>query len=406
MKKTLLELQDERLQLKNKADAMIELASTEKRKLTDDEDSEYRKIASEISLLNSMITVAEIDERKDDPAKVIVKEKREMKNNLLLRSLNAMVSGGALPEEMRKISEYGKEEMRKSGLEAGNLILPVDYRADILAGTATAGQEVVSEQKMALLEPLRAALVTAQAGATLLTGLVGDVSIPVYAGTTALWKGEVAAAVDGGGAFSEVTMAPKRLTTFINVSKQFLIQDSVAANEMLMRDIVNAVAGKLEATIFGKEDVSATQPLGLFFTAPTTKGAASWANMVALETAIDTSNALMGNLKYITNAPAKGKLKTTVKVAAQALYLMDGDTMNGYPVLTSNHVASALQVGGDEYGIVFANWADLMIGQWGGFDITVDPYTLAKNGQVQIVINAYFDAKFRRTASYATGSLK
>ena len=38
---------------------------------------------------------------------------------------------------------------------------------------------------------------------------------------------------------------------------------------------------------------------------------------------------------------------------------------------------------------------ELVIGQWGGYDITVDPYTKAADGQVRLVINAYFDAKLR-----------
>ena len=410
MSKTVLELQDERGLLRTKADEMVALMKTEKRKMTAEESEEFKGITVGIDTLSKEIELAEV--RGVDKAKVEVKpveQKRNMKEFSLLGAIRAKVEGRKLDEAAELVNKMGRESFRNSGLTIeGDIVLPVEYRADILAGTATAGQEVVTEQKMALLEPLRESLVTAQAGATLLTGLVGDVSIPVYAGTTALWKGEVAAAVDGGGAFSEVTMVPKRLTAFINISKQFLLQDTVAAEAMLMKDIVNAVAGKLESTIFGKADISATQPLGLFFTAPTTYiGAASWANVVGLETAVDTSNALVGNLKYITNAPAKGKLKTTVKAANNAIFLMSDDgTMNGYPVLCTNHVASGLQVGVDEYGIVFANWADLIIGQWGGFDLTVDPYTLAKTGQVQIVINAFFDAKFRRTASYKTGSLK
>lgn len=408
MKKTLIELQDERFALKQKADGMVALAETESRKMTETEESEFRNLAKEIRLLNDMIAIAEVEERtgEGNEVNVKVKQNRSMELNLI-KSIRSIADGGTLSPEMAKVVEAGREEMRRSGLSAsGNLLIPVDYRADIVAGTGTAGQEVVAESKMNILEPLRAALVTAQAGATLMTGLVGDVSIPTYAGTTAAWKGEVVTATDGAGAFGEVTLAPKRLTAYINISKQFLIQDSASANEMLMRDIINAVSGKLEATIFGKENVSSTQPLGLFYTAPTTKGAVSWANMVKLETLVDTANALNGNLSYITNAPARGILKTTPKVTAQAQYMIEGNTMNGYPVHVTNHVASGLQVGTDEYGIVFANWADLIIGQWGSIDLTIDPYTLAKTAQVQIVINAYFDAKFRRTESYATGSLK
>ena len=52
------------------------------------------------------------------------------------------------------------------------------------------------------------------------------------------------------------------------------------------------------------------------------------------------------------------------------------------------------------------NWSDYVIGQWGGIDLTVDPYTQAANGKVRLVINAYFDAKPRRADSFVKKVLK
>jgi hypothetical protein len=55
--------------------------------------------------------------------------------------------------------------------------------------------------------------------------------------------------------------------------------------------------------------------------------------------------------------------------------------------------------------IAFGNWADLCIAQWGGYDITVDPYSAAATNQVKIVINAYFDAKGLRGSTGAGATL-
>ncbi|GAG62157.1 unnamed protein product, partial [marine sediment metagenome] len=87
------------------------------------------------------------------------------------------------------------------------------------AGVATHGQEIVSEDKLSILAPLRANLVLVKAGANFISGLVGNVSIPTYSGSTATWKSEVVTADDGAGTFDEVDLAPKRLTTYIDVSK-------------------------------------------------------------------------------------------------------------------------------------------------------------------------------------------
>ena len=86
-------------------------------------------------------------------------------------------------------------------------------------------------------------------------------------------------------------------------------------------------------------------------------------------------------------------------------YLMSEDNMiNGYPCYVTNSIVSTYGTGGDGNMVVFGNWADLMIGQWGGYDITVDPYTAAKTNQIVIVINAYFDAKGLRGVNGTSGA--
>ena len=59
-----------------------------------------------------------------------------------------------------------------------------------------------------------------------------------------------------------------------------------------------------------------------------------------------------------------------------------------------------------EYGIVFGNWADLLIGQWGALELMVDPYTKADQALVRIIVNSYWDATPRRSASFAKALIK
>lgn len=58
---------------------------------------------------------------------------------------------------------------------------------------------------------------------------------------------------------------------------------------MLRRDIVNALAEKLEKTILGKAG-STTQPAGMFATAPTIKGVPTYKSIVNIETALEEAN--------------------------------------------------------------------------------------------------------------------
>lgn len=347
----------------------------------------------------------------------------------ILKSLRHTLQKRDLPYATMEMNERGRDDFKLSGnTSQGDLVFPnletpdtwrkaKEKRADILAGTATQGQEIVAEDKKAILPPLADKLVLAQAGATYLPGLVGTVSIPAYAGTTVAWKTEVEAAADGGGAFKEVNFSPKRLTGYVNVSKTFLAQDGVGAERLLLNNIAEAVARKLEATILGPATVAAGYPSGIGYklnvandggVAVLTGDSITYAALVGLETTVDVLNALDNNLAYVTNGTARGILKTIDKGTSNDTgdYLIDKDgKINGYPLLATNAVVSTYGAAGDGNMVAFGNWADLCIAQWGGYDITVDPYTAAKTNQIVLVINVYFDAKGLRGSTGSTTTL-
>ncbi len=400
-----LELLDKKEQLKNQAEELIKTAEVEARKLNTGEETELTTIQKEIADIDQKIKQIE-DDNKRNFNKTNKTQTKTMEKFSLLKAISDIANNRQLDERAQEIVNAGQSEFRKSGQNyMGQIVLPVEERATIQATVPTSGQENVAEDKLGILEPLRNSLVLVQAGATYMTGLVGNVSIPAYSGSNVAWAGEVIGSTDGAGIFSEVNLEPKRITAHYDVSKQFLNQDSNSAEEMLRRDIVNALAEKLEKTILGKEAGSTTQPAGMFATAPTIKGVPTYKSIVNIETALEEAN-VNGEKVFIVNPSAKGVLKTTEKATGTAKYLMEGNELDGYKVLTSNSVAKALQTGADEAGVVFGAFNDYVIGQWGGIDLIVDPFSQAPNGKVRVVINAYFDAKPRRAASFVTASVK
>jgi len=392
-----LELLDKKELLKKRAQELVSVAEKETRKLNEAENTEFDKITTELADIDNQIRKIEEENKKN--AKTVTRQTKTMKEKFsLLRAINDVANNRQLDERAQEVINAGIAEFRKSGQNyAGQIVLPIEERATVSATVATAGEEIVTEDKLGILEPLRANLVMVQAGASYLSGLTGNVSIPAYSGSNVAWAGETAGASDGAGAFTEVTLEPKRLTAYIDVSKQFLIQDSLSAEEMLKRDIVNAISNKLEATILGSEAGSATQPKGLLngVTASTTE--VTYKDIVAMETALESAN-VKGNKVFIVSPAAKGTLKTTLKDAGVSGYLMEGSEVNGYNTLCTSAIPSN--------GLLFGCFQDYVIGQWGGIDLTVDPYTQAANGKVRLVINAYFDAKPRRAESFQKAILK
>lgn len=161
---------------------------------------------------------------------------------------------------------------------------------------------------------------------------------------------------------------------------------------MLRNDIVRAITNKLEATILGTEEGTSTKPEGIFNGVTADSDDVTFTDIVEMEEALEEAN-VTGNLTYIVSPSAKATLRTTKKDAGSGLMVMDNNEINGIKVLSTSAVAGK--------GVVLGNFADYVIGQWGGIDLTVDPYTQASKGKIRLVVNAYFDAKPRRAEAFA-----
>ena len=323
----------------------------------------------------------------------------------LIKAINDVTNNRSLDEVAKEVVRKGVEEMRKSGLAiAGSIQLPVsenlteEVRANgVLAQTAGAGMENIATEKLDILEPLRANMVMSQAGATYLTGLVGNISIPAYTGSNVAWAGEVAAAANGAGDWSEIKLQPHRLTAYVDVSKEFLLQDSNDAEAMLRRDIIAAIGNKLEATILGADAGTDEKPAGLFdgVTAMTT--AVKFGDIVDAEAELDAAN-VTGAYTYILSPKAKAALRTLSKDSGSGRFVLEDGEIEGSKALVSSNVVAK--------GMVVGDFTDYVIAQWGAIDLVVDNYTKATEGKVRLVVNAYFDAKPRRATSFIKRILK
>lgn len=386
---TSLELTDKKEQLRLKAQNMLSSIKSEMRKFTDDENNEYLSICKEIENVESELRDLQVKLQTNKE----IKSKRTMENFSLIKAIRSVANNQPLDEKAQEVINLGVEEMRKSGQSyAGQIVIPTEMRAAAQATVAGQGAEVVAEDKANILAPIYQNLVMAKAGAQFMTGLVGNVSVPTYSGATVGWKGEVDAAGDGTGTFGEVELSPKRLTAYIDVSKQFLIQDSASAEALLRNDIVRAISNKLEETILGAEAGTSTKPAGLFNGA--TAATLTYDGTVDMEATLD---GVEGNYNpcYIVSPTVKAKLRKAKTDAGSGQFVFENGEINGIPC----YCTSAAK------GIVLGDFSNYVIGQWGATDLVVDPYSQAANGKIRIVVNAYFDAKPLRDDAFVKGTV-
>lgn len=313
----------------------------------------------------------------------------------LLKAIRNVVENRQLDNVTAAVCNEGMKEMRKAGLNTvGQIYIPtMETRAAV--SVASEGVDVVATDLYDIIEPLRAKNVLVQAGAKFYTGLTNNAQIPVMTGSNVNWAGENVAATDGNVAFKNVTLTPKRLTAYVDISKMLLAQDSVGVENAIRQDLINAINSKLESTILGKGAKSATTPAGIFNGKTPTK-VTDFEGLVGLEAAVEEANVL-GSISYIASPSARASFRNMMKGSrgtAQLAYV-DG-TLDGTPVYSTSNVEAKTFVVGD--------FSNLAIGSWGGLDIVVDNYTQAVNGMIRLVVNAYFDAALIRPEAFQYGT--
>lgn len=336
---------------------------------------------------------------------------KEVKRFSLMRAMHALANPNDRRAQEAAAFEFECSHAAASqyGRSAQGIMLPTDVLRNWdmskralntsddgeLFGTDFRGGEFI--------DVLRNSSSVMQAGARMLSGLSGNVEIPKKAtAAQAAWlASEGADTAESEMTVGQVTLSPKDLGAHTHITRRMLQQTSLDLEALVRDDLVQAMA--LSIDLAGLEGTGANgQPTGILGTTgvnQVTNFAAAnptFAEVVSLETAVDVDNALAGNLAYILRADMKGALKTTEKATNTGQFVYNGNEMNGYRSIVSNQ--------GTAGNLYFGNFNDLLIGMWGGMDLTVDPYSNSKSGTLRVVAIQTVDVAVRHAQSFAFGN--
>ena len=419
------QLREERSAKIDQAQGVITSARSASRELSADEKTAHDVLLSEIDTLAGDITRAERSEKIEAEAagrQAPVNshndtEKRDLNSYSLLKAVRSVMPGGAPLEGIEKemhqqaVSEARAAGESVQGVGIPQMLLSKRDNSVTMPTQPQDGSAVVEKNLRPVIDLLRPKSVLRELGAQFLTGLTGVIGVPTMAsGAVSTWKPEVGELDKSNQTFSDAEMKPKRLGTYAIRSKQFLIQTAPSIEAMLRQDLENSIIEALEiAAINGLG--TANQPLGILNTVgigSVSSGANGWAitrtTLIALAAAVEAANVRLTNPGFLINVPTKAKLMDTRTDAGSGLFLLDSnDTLMGYKYATTQTVPSNLVKGTGTAlsAAIFGNWSDLLVGQWGGLDLTVDPYTLATNGQIRIIIQSFFDVLVQRPKAFA-----
>lgn len=271
-------------------------------------------------------------------------------------------------------------------------------RSTISAGNN--GTDLVETEFKGLLEPLYAESVLAKLGARFYPGLPqGNIHVPIMGKSSCNWAGETGNSSDGAPDTSSVELTPHRLTSYIDISKQLLNQDSIGVEEAIRRDLVKSISDKFEATVFGAEAGSVNKPKGLFWDASASPAAVrtledgtDFAKACEIEANVEAAN--YTDVKYLLSPKSKADFRVMAKSSKNTQLVYEGGEVDGTPAITTSNV-------GINGAYIYGDWNNLLIAAWGNVEITVDEYTQATKGCVRLVVNAYFDAKVAREDAFA-----
>ena len=340
---------------------------------------------------------------------------KENRDYSIVKAIKAMTTGNWSGAELEK--EASDEISRKTGKTPRGIYIPSDLRwkRDLIQGVAGDGGNLVATNLLAgsFIEALRASMVVKQAGALFLSGLVGEVAIPAQnAVNSASWVAENAAVTEVNTTYRQVTMSPKTLGTFTDISRHLMHQSTPAIETIVRNDIIKTLSNEVDKKAIQGDGTSNT-PTGILSTSGigavamgTNGDQGTWAKVVETWKEVATDNANVGALAFLTSPLQISRFMAIAKVGSSdsVMIMNDQNKLMGYNVFSTTNSPDNLTKGtasGTCSALTFGNFNDLIVGEWGSLDISVDPYTNAAKGGTRIIGLYDVDVAVRHAESFA-----
>lgn len=423
--KSLKALKEERAGKWDALEALVNKAKEEKRDLTEDEVTEKRNLLDAMDELDESIADAERMEKRAAQmagAKiqkdVSKKEVKDLRSYSFVKAMREHITGKLTGLEAEMAQEGAKELKEEVNEESRGFVVPKKV-LQYTEARASTGQNITTDADGGNLavtlptmyvEALKNELVLPGLGTRFLTGLNGKLPIVRGGSFTATWATEGTAVAVTKMSTSKITMEAHRVTASGAFSLELLRQASPDVEMLVRSELISANAqailtGAINGSGSSGEPTGILNTSGIGDVAGGTNGLApTWAHMVSLETEVAQDNAMLGSLAYLTNAKVRGKTKQTLKSSGVAGYIWDGNEINGYKAAVTNAVPSDLDKGtstGVCSAIIFGSWDQLLIGDWGGLDIVVDPFSKKFQADVEIAVHSFADVAVRHPQSFA-----
>lgn len=328
----------------------------------------------------------------------------------VLRSL-ASREGYKLEGAVKELHEIGLEQNREAGVKTPeDTAFAIPLRAVTRATQQTVSQDsgeyggaLVQDQTLRMVEGLRPSLFLEELGATFFMGLQGgDLPLITSDAFSMSFMGEVDAITPQKQKFAGKVLSPKRVAGAVDISNRLLMQSSVDVESWIMNELRNALAvtiqtAAINGTGTGSNPTGLLQMAGINTTADSAAVVATWEKLIELQGLIEEDNAGAGSLGYLIHPKVKAVLKSIKKDAGSGLFLYDNGTIDGVKTVSSSLVPLLTTV----YPIIYGDWKELFMGQWGSLNIQANPYSADLSNATRFVFNTYADSTVVNEKAFA-----
>jgi len=341
---------------------------------------------------------------------------KESRNFSIVKAVQGLMNGRMSGREL----EIQQELTKRNGKSSQGVFVPNESwkTRDYVKGTATAGGNLVATMQMpdSFVDVLRSKSVALELGATVLPGLIGDVSIPTRtAGATAYFVAESGSITESTGTFGTITMSPKEMAAFSKFSHLMKLQSTPQIEELIRNDFISTLATKLDQVALNgggsNEPDGILQTTGIGSVAIGTNGGAITLDKVLdLKQTVAVDNADVASCAFVTNTAVENAL-SKLKDGNSAYHLspyagaIGSQQIANRSFMVSNNVPSNLTKGSSSgvcSALIYGNFSDLLVGLFGESEILVDPFTLSQTGVTSVRILQAIDVKVRHAESFGS----
>ena len=405
----------------------LELAeAVAERDLNPDELAEQDALPGEIEALTTQQTAVErslkigsFSDAVNDDVGLTANERRDYSILKLLRAKRRTATPADIDAATLEL-EASAEIERKTGVAPRGVFLPMEVMGEPSLRYRSVAKELrapasvddysslgafvgVDFRPNELIPLLRNMMVLTQVGARYLDGLVGDVYIPRQSGTGQVaWLGREGEDVpETSQAIEQIAMTPRTLGCFSEWTRQLEMQSSIGVENFIREDLMRIMALELDRVAFHGSGASG-QPLGITnatginsiqFASRSPSVTPARNDIVNMRKEIALDNALVDGINFVTEPGLYSDLMKVPVDAGSGRFLLDENgTMLGRGVVESNQIVDG--------NLILGNWADLIVGRWGTFDLLIDPYAKALSGTTRVIVFQSTDVLVRRPQSF------